>query len=119
MTACGEAAKSVAPVVDEIEATKSTAVGSIAGFVIDKSDECIIGARVEMIDGPQAGAVFVQTVCGFWDYGEDLGYSFHKLPVGASITLRATAAGYKMAETRGWATNPYQYTTMVTLVKEE
>jgi hypothetical protein len=71
-----------------------------------------------MVDGPQAGAVFVQTVCGFWDYGEDLGYSFHGLPFGVTVTLRATADGYKTAETRGVATNPYQYTTMLTLVKE-
>ena len=27
-------------------------------------------------------AAFIQTVCGFWDYGEDLGYSFHNLPIG-------------------------------------
>jgi hypothetical protein len=102
-----------------LPAAQSKATGSIAGFVIDKSDACIIGARAEMIDGPQAGAVFVQTVCGFWDYGEDLGYSFHGLPFGATVTLRASADGYKTAETRGVATDPYQYTTMLTLVKEQ
>src|SRR6478736_145468 len=62
--------------------------GTIAGFVIDRSDQCIIGARVELIDGPGAGAASVQTVCGFWDYGEDIGYAFHNLPVGMEVTVR-------------------------------
>jgi len=93
--------------------------GSIAGFVIDKSEQCIIGARVEMIDGPRAGDVFVQTVCGFWDYGDDLGYSFHDLPLGIPVTVRATAQGYRPADRRVAPTNPYSYTTMIVLTKEQ
>lgn len=94
-------------------------VGTIAGFVIDESDECIMGARVELVDGPQAGAVFVQTVCGFWDYGHDLGYSFHGLPTGAPLTVRATAEGYRSAETRAAPTSPYSYTTMIVLTRDQ
>lgn len=92
---------------------------SIAGFVIDESDECIIGARVELIDGPRAGAVFVQTVCGFWDYGEDIGFSFHDLPVGIPVTVRATANGYKPAERRVIPTSTYSYSTMIVLRREQ
>ena len=97
----------------------STAIASVAGFVIDESDQCIIGARVELIDGLRAGAVFVQTVCGFWDYGEDLGFSFHDLPSGIPVTLRATAKGYKSADKRVTPTNTYSYTTMIVLTKEQ
>jgi len=93
--------------------------GTIAGFVIDRSDQCIIGARVELIDGPRAVAAFVQTVCGFWDYGEDIGYSFHNLPIGMAVTVRAAATGYKPAEVRGVASMPYSYTTMIVLTKEQ
>lgn len=96
----------------------STALGSIAGFVIDDElRDCIIGARVVLVDGPQAGAVFEQTVCGFWDYGDDLGYSFHNLPF-AQHTLRATADGYESAEIRATPSNPFQYTTMIVLKKK-
>lgn len=96
-----------------------TTYGTIAGFVIDQSDQCIIGARAELIDGPQAGAAFVQTVCGFWDYADDIGYSFHNLPVGLPVTVRATAKGYKPAEMRASATMPFSYTTMIVLTKEQ
>ena len=75
-------------------------------------------ARVELIDGPQAGAVFVQTVCGYWDYGEDLGYSFSGLPLGIPVTLRATATGYKPAQIQVTPTNPYSYTNWIVLTKE-
>jgi hypothetical protein len=92
--------------------------GSIAGFVIDESDDCIIGARVELIGGLQPGPVFVQTVCGFWDYGADLGFSFHNLPNGTAFTIRATAPGYELAERIAAPSNPYSYTTMIVLRKE-
>jgi hypothetical protein len=126
MTGCKDARELVAPPSTD----RTTSPGpltpgahptntSIAGFVIDKSDQCIIGARVEVIDGPRAGAAFVQTVCGFWDYGDDLGFSFHELPVGTPVTVRATANGYKPADTRAVPTNPYSYTTMIVLTKEQ
>jgi hypothetical protein len=89
--------------------------GAIAGQVIDESAECIIGARVELIDGPQAGAVFVQTSCG-WDYST--GYLFSGLPRGLTMTVRATAKGYLPAETLARPTNPSSYTTMIVLKKE-
>jgi hypothetical protein len=73
---------------------------------------------VQLVDGPQAGAVFLQTVCGFWDYGEDLGYSFHNLPF-ATYTLRASADGYESAEIHATPSNPYQYTTMIVLKKKQ
>lgn len=94
-------------------------IGTIAGFVIDESEECIVGARVELVDGPKAGAVFVQTVCGFWDYGADIGYSFHDLPAGVLVTVRASAEGYTPAETRAVPSSPYSYTTMIVLTRDQ
>lgn len=91
---------------------------SVAGFVLEASEACIIGARVEVIDGPRKGDSFVQTRCGFWDYGADLGYSFHGLPP-KPVTLRATADGYDPAEIVASPTNPYQYTTYIVLTRKE
>lgn len=91
--------------------------GSIAGFVINQSGECIVGARVELIDGPQAGAVFAQTYCDVWGYGDDNGYSFHDLPLG-NTTVRATAKGYLDAEITVVPTSSYSYTTMIVLKRE-
>ena len=99
-------------------APSPSANNSIAGFVIDASESCIVGARVEVIDGPLAGASFVQTKCGFWDYGADIGYAFNGLP-GKPVTLRATAEGYKTAEVVGTPTNPYSYTTYIILTKTQ
>ena len=90
---------------------------SVAGFVIEADESCIIGARVEVIDGPRKGASFVQTKCGFWDYG-DIGYVFNGLP-GGPVTLRATAEGYRTADKVGTPTNPYQYTTYIVLTRNE
>ncbi len=91
---------------------------AIAGFVIDASEECIVGARVEVIDGPRAGASFVQTKCGFWDYGADIGYSFQGLPH-QPVLLRATANGYKTADVVGTPAMPYQYTTYIVMTKNQ
>ena len=74
---------------------------------------------MELIDGLGVGPAFVQTVCGFWDYGDDIGFSFHNLPVGVTMTVRATAAGYKPAEVHAVASMPYSYTTMIVLAKEQ
>jgi hypothetical protein len=122
LSGCKLPSESVTPPTDSTAATPpftGAPNASIAGFVIDESDQCIIGARVELIDGPRPGAVFVQTLCGFWDYGDDLGYSFHNLPWGIPVTARATAEGYKPEEKRAVPTNPYSYTTMIVLKKEQ
>ena len=124
LTGCMDLAEPVARPRDPTTTTAppssapQTSIGSVAGFVIDESDQCIIGARVVLIDGPRAGAVFVQTVCGFWDYGENLGYSFHDLTIGVPVTVRATATGYMPAERRALPSNPYSYTTMIVLTRD-
>lgn len=125
LTGCKDAPEPVAPPVSSTPLTPvpqpapQPTGGSIAGFVIDAAEHCIVGARVELIDGPQAGAVVVQGgECGFWDYG-DVGYSFNDLPLGVPATIRATASGYQSAEVRAVATNPFSYTTMIVLTKEE
>jgi hypothetical protein len=121
---CDVASDPAAPPSDPVTWNEPYAPGggssnlSIAGFVIDESEQCIIGALVQVVDGPRKGASFVQTVCGFWDYGENLGYSFHGLP-GQPVTLRATAEGYRTAEVVGTPTNPFQYRTFIILTKSQ
>lgn len=123
LSGCKGAPEPAAPFADSTQflpvpqPAPGTALGSIAGFVIDSSDECIIGARVEILDGPRAGESFVQTMCGFWDYGDDLGYSFSNLSVGIPVTLRASATGYYSVVQRATPTNPFSYTTMIVLTK--
>jgi hypothetical protein len=94
--------------------------GSVAGFVLDASNQCIGGARVEVVDGPRAGSAIVQTACAFWDYteGEGNGYVFHNLPLGTKTTIRATAPGYKPAELQVSAGSSYSYNTNIVLTKE-
>jgi hypothetical protein len=91
--------------------------GTVAGFVLTEADECIIGAQVEVVDGPRAGSRVTQTTCGFWDYGIENGYAF-TFSSGEAVTFRATAAGYKPAQIRAFPTNPYQYTTYIVLTPE-
>ena len=91
---------------------------TIAGFVLDSSDNCIVGARVELMNGSTASATFTQTVCGFWDYGDDLGFSFHNLAAGVPMTVRASAPGYKTGQIIATPSNPYQYTNYIYLAKD-
>jgi hypothetical protein len=123
LSGCKGAPEPAAPFVDSTPPVPQPAPqptgGSIAGFVIDSAEHCINGARLELIDGPQAGAVIVQGgECDFWGYG-DGGYSINDLPLGVPATIRATASGYQSAEVRAVPTNPYSYTTMIVLTKEQ
>jgi hypothetical protein len=70
---------------------------SIAGFVADESGGCIVGARVQVVDGPKAGAEYTQTRCFSWDF-EEVGFYFTGLPSTVPVTLRASAAGFKTAD---------------------
>jgi hypothetical protein len=97
----------------------ATPTGGIAGFVLTPSQNCIVGARVEIIDGPKAGSVVTQNVCGFWDYGDDNGFVFSGLPLDRPTTLRATATGYNSTDVRVTATNPWSWSIHITLTKEQ
>ena len=125
LNGCNEAREPVAPPGERGTATQpltpgpQPSIGAIAGFVMDESDQCIIGARVELIDGPRAGAAFVQGQCYVWGNVGDDGYSFTGLPAGLFVTVRATAKGYKTAEKSAKAANPYSYTTLIVLTKEQ
>jgi hypothetical protein len=123
LSGCKGAPEPAAPFVDSTPLAGQPAShdtgGSIGGFVIDAAEHCIDGARLELIDGPRAGAAIVQGgECDFWDYGDD-GYSFHDLPLGVPATIRATATGYQSAEVRAVPTNPYSNTTMIVLTREQ
>lgn len=100
--------------------TPVTSSGAVAGFVLDASQQCIPGARVELVGASGAGTSVVQKTCGFWDYddGNGNGYVFHNLPFNTPITLRATAPGYKPGELRVSASSTYSYVNNFLLIKE-
>jgi hypothetical protein len=48
---------------------------------------------VEIVDGPGAGRASGQPdECDAWDY---VGFEFRDLPLGGTVTLRASAPGYR------------------------
>jgi hypothetical protein len=71
--------------------------GQVWGYVQNASGDCIIGAVVEVLDGPLAGAKSTQwDVCGpVWDGGA---YNFDTLPVNTWVRLRASKEGYRSRE---------------------
>jgi hypothetical protein len=71
--------------------------GQVWGHVQNASGDCIIGAVVEVLDGPLAGARSIQwDVCGpVWDGGA---YNFDTLPVNTWVRLRASKEGYRSRE---------------------
>lgn len=69
----------------------------IWGHVVDESGVCILGATVEIVSGPGAGREAVQeTICNAWDYAA--GFEFRGLPLGVTVTLRASRDGYEAQE---------------------
>lgn len=67
--------------------------GFVWGHVVMASGVCIEGAVVEIIDGPGLGRKQTQrTPCDAWSYGD--GFEFSNLPLGARLTLRASAKGW-------------------------
>ena len=41
-------------------------LGYVTGFVWSESGECLLDARIELMDGPRAGAVSGQSSCDIW-----------------------------------------------------
>jgi hypothetical protein len=73
--------------------------GIVWGTVYQKSGACILGATVEMLDGPQAGARLIQNVCGgYWDDSGEPGYLFRELPPNTDVRLRAAKEDYRSQE---------------------
>jgi hypothetical protein len=66
--------------------------GMIWGQVLDSLGACLRGGMAEIIDGPGAGQISRQPEeCDAWDY---VGFEFDDLPLGDTVTLRASAPGY-------------------------
>lgn len=81
-----------------------TGMGMVWGFVVMDSGICIPGAVVTIIAGPGTGQSMRQEgPCDAWDYAN--GFEF-RLPIGARVTLRATAEGYRPREEEHVAENP-------------
>ncbi|HEY9015872.1 MAG TPA: hypothetical protein VIM84_12515 [Gemmatimonadales bacterium] len=67
--------------------------GFLWGQVLEGSGLCIRGGMVEIVAGPGIGRKSGQPEnCGAWDYD---GFWLETLPMGATVTLRATAPGYQ------------------------
>jgi hypothetical protein len=67
--------------------------GFIWVLVVAQSGACIPGGTVYVVSGPAAGRTFVQdSDCTAWAYSG--GVMFKGLPVGETMTLRASAPGY-------------------------
>jgi len=68
-------------------------LGITWGKVLGEGVGCIRGAMVEIVAGPGLGRTSGQPdTCDPWN--ED-GFWFYDLPLGATVTLRATASGYQ------------------------
>lgn len=66
------------------------------GFVADPSGVCIEGATVEVVGGQGLGQKVLQDPCNVWSYGG--GFVIRDLIPGVSVTLRASAPGWRPEE---------------------
>jgi hypothetical protein len=79
--------------IDFVVECTGSLIGFIWGQVLEESGVCIRGGMVEIVEGPGTGRKSGQPDdCGAWDYD---GFWLNNLPLGATVTLRATAPGYQ------------------------
>ena len=90
---CGDAAEPTPQSPQSPPPTPTSTSGFIWGQVLDQSGLCLHGAVVEIVQGPGTGRKSGQPdECDAWAY---VGYEFRDLPLGATVTLRATAPEYQ------------------------
>ena len=90
--------------------------GYVWGHVVNDQGQCLVDAAVEIVAGTHTGQKVVQQeVCSVWE--DSVGFEFRDLPVGATITLRATKEGYQPRELATAAVTSGQGLDIV-LVKE-
>ena len=96
---CGDnTAPALQPSTPPTPPPSAAAGGFIWGQVLDSSGVCLHGGMVQIVDGPGAGRASTQPeVCDAWDY---VGFELGDLPLGATVTLRASAPGYRAEERR-------------------
>jgi hypothetical protein len=81
------------PVSPPVTPPPSAATGLIWGQVLDSSGVCLDGGVVQIVAGPGAGRLSGQPDgCDAWDY---VGFELRDLPLGAMVTLRASAPGHR------------------------
>jgi len=73
----------------------SAGIGHIWGQVLAKGGGCIRGGMVEIVGGPGTGQKSAQPDPPSCDPWGEVGFTFDNLPLGASVTLRATGPGYR------------------------
>jgi len=69
--------------------TPQVVISSVSGLVEDTAGKALAGAKVEIVDGPQAGASVMTDTLGQ--------FMFSAGPFGDAVTLRATKEGYVTA----------------------
>lgn len=70
-------------------------IGHVWGYVTDEQGRCLVGAVVEIIEGPKTGQRSEEKGC---DYDTGIGYELMQLPIGETVKLRATKEGYLPVE---------------------
>ncbi len=95
---CSEGFSPTAPSAPTPTPTPERTTSSFVGNIMDADifRKCIENARAEIIAGPLSGTIYPQNLelCG--DPGA--GFSINDLPIGAVLTLRASAPGYTSVE---------------------
>lgn len=90
--------------------------GIVAGAVFNEQSLYVLGARVELLDGPRAGAMVLQEAGSSWE--EPPGFYFDDLPPLVPTLVRVTASGYKTIEL--WIT-PFEWGnyTVIALTRDQ
>jgi hypothetical protein len=76
----------------------SSGGGHLWGQVLAEGGGCIRGAMVEIVEGPGTSRKSGQPDPPSCDPWGEVGFMFDDLPLGATVTLRATASGYQPEE---------------------
>src|SRR5882672_1817 len=101
--ACGGSSTAPTPAVPPEASPPAASVVLISGSVVDTASRHLADVKVEMVDGPQAGASTMTDAAGQFSFSG----SFPR-----SITFRATKVGYAdLMETRIIAPGPPPGTT--------
>ena len=110
-TACHEGSLPTAPPTST-QPPPAAAPGAIYGIVVSARDhQCLVGATVEMLDGPRAGERVQQTAADCQSIFDTSvhAFIFRNVPLDKPITLRASMPGYESRTvTRLWSPETIQ-----------
>jgi hypothetical protein len=85
----------VTPIDFVVACSEAPLTGHIWGKVLGEGVGCLRGAAVEIVAGPGMGRMSSQPDPPACDPWSEEGFQFDELPLGGTVTLRATALGYQ------------------------